>query len=168
MVLTLIASLILPTATGGSETLFPASDRRATVVYTVLAECPNARAYSAEMARIARDYRAKGVRSVMTFVDGEPKAWRAQMKAFGLHFPAARATSALRKLLRPEAAPTAAIVSADGTVAYVGRIDDRFPALGVRREPRTHDLRRALDLFLAGKRVVPSRTTVVGCLLPNG
>ncbi len=162
------APLTLKTASGFTETLYPARDRRATVVVVVLAECPVARQYSPELIRLSKDYGSRGVRFIMAFADGEPKAWQAQMREFGLPFPAARADRHLRKLLGAVAAPTAAIVGADGTIAYVGRIDDRYPALGVQREVRRRDLRLALDATLAGKPVSPARTTVVGCALPAG
>jgi len=166
--LLLAAAFALKTASGGTETLFPAKDRRATVVFVVLAECPIARGYSPEMARLAREYASKGVRFAMAFADGKPAEWTAQMRDYGLAFTAARAESSLIRLLKAQAAPTAAVVGADGTIAYVGRIDDRYPALGVRREPRRRDLKLALDAYLAGRKAVPARTDVVGCTLPNG
>lgn len=167
MILPLVATLALKTVVGGTETLFPARDRKATVVFVVLADCPIARQYSPEMARLARDYRAKGVRFVMAFADGSPNAIRTQMKEFGLPFPAAKTNPTLIKLLQATTAPTAAVVSSDGSVPYVGRIDDRFPTLGAQRKPRRPDLRIALDQFLSHKPVSPSRTEVVGCGLPT-
>lgn len=163
-----LAAYALKTATGATETLFPAHDRKATVVIVVLAECPIAQKYSPALAAIARDYTLKGVRFLMAFADAEPAAMRTQMKAFALPFPAAKADRKLIAMLKATTAPTAAVVGADGTVAYVGRIDDRFPTLGVQRAPRRADLRIALDQFLAGKPVRPARTDVVGCLLPSG
>ena len=148
--------------------MFPATDRKATVVFTVLSECPVAQAFSPEMGRLAREFGPKGVRFLMAFADGKPKAWTAHVKAYGLGFPAVGATPSFMRLVRPTAVPTAALIGADGRVVYVGRIDDRYPALGVLRDPRRHDLRLALEAFLAGKPVVPARTAVVGCALPNG
>ena len=168
MLLPLLAAFTLRTASGGIETLFPARDRKATVVVVVLAECPIAQKFSPEMIRLAKDYGPRGIRFVMAFVDAEPTAIRAQMRSYGLAFAGARADRRLLDLIRPEAVPTASLIRADGKVAYVGRIDDRFPSLGVQREVRRHDLRLALDALLAGRPVVPSRTPVVGCALPNG
>ena len=168
MLLPLLAALTLKTVDGRSETLFPAEDRKATVLIVVLAECPVAQKYSPALQKIAKDYAPKGVRFLMAFADGEPAAIRTQMRAYALPFPAARTNPRLLGMLKATAAPTAALIGADGGVAYVGRIDDRFPALGVQRTPRRADLRIALDQFLAGKPVTPSRTPVVGCFLPNG
>jgi hypothetical protein len=167
MILPLVAALSLKTVTGGTETLFPTRDRKATVVFVVLADCPIARQYSPEMARLARAYREKGIRFVMAFADGSPNTIRTQMKEFGLPFPAAKADRNLVKFLQATTAPTAAIIAANGMVPYVGRIDDRFPTLGVQRKPRHPDLRIALDQYLSHKPVSPSRTEVVGCGLPT-
>lgn len=157
----------LTTASGAPEALYPVRDRRATVVFVVLAECPIARGYSPEMGRLAREYGPKGVRFVVAFADGKPSDWKAQMRDYVLPGRAARADRALIRLLRAETAPTAAVVGADGALAYVGRIDDRYPALGVQRPPRRRDLRLALDAFLAGRKAIPARTPVVGCALPR-
>lgn len=162
----LLAALTLKTATGSSETLFPAKDRKATVVYVVLAECPIARQFSPEMARIAKDYGKKGIRFLMAYADAGPAAMSTQMKQFGLSFPAAKADHRFIALLRAVSVPTAAIIASNGQIPYVGRIDDRFPTLGVQRKPRRADLRLALDQFLSQKPVTPARTEVVGCNLP--
>ncbi len=163
----LLAAFTLKTASGASETLFPAKDRKATVVYVVLAECPIARQFSPEMTKIARDYGKRGIRFLMAYADAEPAAMKAQMKQFGLPFPAAKADRRLINLLKAVSVPTAALISADGQIPYVGRIDDRFPTLGVQRKPRRADLRLALDQFLKRKPVTPARTEVVGCNLPQ-
>ena len=168
MLAPLLAGLVLKTATGGMERVFPAADRKATVVFTVLSECPIAQAFSPEMGRLAREFGPRGVRFLMAFADGKPSEWSAHVKAYGLPFPAVGASPELRGLIRATAVPTAAVIGAGGRVAYVGRIDDRYPALGTLREVRRHDLRLALEAFLAGRPVVPARTAVVGCALPNG
>lgn len=161
------SSMSLRTVGGTTERLFPATDRKATVVFVVLAECPIARKFSPEMARVARDYKGKGIRFVMAFADGTPATIKAQMKEFGLPFAAAKGSPALFKYLKATAVPTAAIVRSDGTLPYVGRIDDRFPSLGTQRKPRRADLRMALDQFLGGKPIIPARTEVIGCGLPT-
>ena len=62
--------------------------------------------------------------------------------------------------------PEAVVVAPDGTLAYRGRIDDLYAALGKRRyEATTHDLRDALDAVLAGKPVANPREPAVGCAI---
>ena len=168
MLAPLMLGLVLKTASGGVEKVFPVANRKATVIITVLSECPIAQGFSPEMGRLARDFTSKGVRFLMAFADGKPSEWTAHVKAYGIPFHAVGASPRLLGLIRAKAVPTATLIGANGRVAYVGRIDDRYPALGVLREVRRHDLRLALEAFLAGKPVVPARTAVVGCALPNG
>ena len=59
--------------------------------------------------------------------------------------------------------PEAAVILNDGTIAYRGRIDDRYPGLGKKRQaPTQRDLRDALSAVLAGKPVRVPRTKAVG------
>jgi hypothetical protein len=64
--------------------------------------------------------------------------------------------------------PEVAVVTADGQVAYRGRIDDSYPRLGAqRRSPSQRDLRAALSALLDGKQVPARRTKAVGCEIPD-
>jgi hypothetical protein len=146
----------------------PLAQNKTAVLFFVLAECPIARKYSQEMKRLAKDYP-----SVSFFaVHADPAATVAQAKAhrkeFGLPFPSL--LDPQRRLIKTAnvtAVPTAALFGADGRLKYSGRIDDRFPTLGVERpKPRRQDLRIALDEHLTGKPVSTPHTPVVGCTLP--
>jgi hypothetical protein len=62
--------------------------------------------------------------------------------------------------------PEAVVLTPAGRVMYQGRIDDRIPAIGVRRPRATeHELRNALDAVLAGRPVTTARTPAVGCII---
>jgi hypothetical protein len=62
--------------------------------------------------------------------------------------------------------PSAAVLTPDGSLLYLGRIDNRVEDFNVRRqEPTKFDLREALDAVLAGKPVVHSRTKAFGCAI---
>jgi hypothetical protein len=64
--------------------------------------------------------------------------------------------------------PEVAVVTADGRVAYRGRIDDSYPQIGVkRRSPTQRDLRAALSALLAGRQAPTPRTKAVGCEIPD-
>jgi hypothetical protein len=59
--------------------------------------------------------------------------------------------------------PEAVVFGAGDCVLYRGRIDNTYPALGVRRPTATtHDLNDALDAILAGQPVA-SQPPAVGC-----
>ena len=63
--------------------------------------------------------------------------------------------------------PTAVVVRPDGSIAYRGRIDNSFAAVGIQRRVVTeHDLRDALDEVLAGQPVKNPEEPAVGCYIP--
>jgi hypothetical protein len=62
--------------------------------------------------------------------------------------------------------PSAAVLSSDGTLLYLGRIDNRVEDFNIRRqEPSKFDLREALDAVLAGKPVAHPWTKAFGCAI---
>src|SRR5205814_9359828 len=64
--------------------------------------------------------------------------------------------------------PSAVLLSPTGEVLYRGRIDDRYALDGKRRdEPRSRDLRQAIEAVLAGKSPPARETRAFGCPLPE-
>lgn len=62
--------------------------------------------------------------------------------------------------------PEAVVLTPSGDVRYQGRIDDRVPALGVRRPyANRHELRDALDAVLDGRPVSRTGPPAVGCFI---
>jgi hypothetical protein len=63
--------------------------------------------------------------------------------------------------------PQAAVLTRDGAVAYLGRIDDTYLGYGKKRsQPSRRDLQAALTAVLAGEPVLNARTESVGCFIP--
>jgi hypothetical protein len=68
--------------------------------------------------------------------------------------------------------PSAAVLASDRdgkwTVAYRGRIDDRYVRIGLERaRVEHHDLENAVAAVLAGKPVTPAAGAPVGCAIVN-
>ena len=66
--------------------------------------------------------------------------------------------------------PSAAVLTPDGSLLYLGRIDNLVEDFNIRRQvPTKFDLREALDAVLAGKPVPNPRTKAFGCAVtpPN-
>ena len=62
--------------------------------------------------------------------------------------------------------PSAAVLTLDGTLLYLGRIDNLVEDFNIRRQvPTKFDLREALDAVLAGKPVPHARTAAFGCAI---
>src|SRR6185295_11731850 len=60
--------------------------------------------------------------------------------------------------------PQVAVLSPEGRLLYLGRIDNRVEDFGKSRPKATvPDLRNALDAVLAGKPVPAERTKTIGC-----
>lgn len=63
--------------------------------------------------------------------------------------------------------PQAAVLTQDGGVAYLGRIDDTYVGYGKKRaQPSQRDLQAAITSVLAGEPVLNARTESVGCFIP--
>ena len=59
-----------------------------------------------------------------------------------------------------------AVITPQGTLLYLGRIDNLVEDFNIRRqEPTKFDLREALDAVLAGKPVPHPRTKTFGCAI---
>ena len=148
-----------------------AKGRRGTVLFFIAHDCPIANGYAPEIGRICRDYVGKNVALYAVYVEPSlsAAAARAHARAYG-YTPSFALLDPRHRLVKRAGAtvtPEAAVFGPDGRLRYRGRIDDRYPSLGQRREVvTTHDLRAALDAVLAGKPVPTPKTTAVGCFIP--
>jgi len=62
--------------------------------------------------------------------------------------------------------PQAAVLTGDGKLLYLGRVDNRVEDFGKQRLTATvFDLRDAIDAALAGKPVAHPRTKSIGCAI---
>jgi thiol-disulfide isomerase/thioredoxin len=145
---------------------------RAVVLYFVTTDCPLSNGYAPEMNRIEQAYAPRGVlfyalQGDTTIPDDEV---RRHAHEYGYRFPA---------LLDPRlvlahhtgatVTPEAVVLSPDGAVLYLGRIDNKVEDFGkVRIEATEFDLRDALDAILAGRPVAHPRTRALGCAITDG
>ena len=143
------------------------STRRAVVIFFTTIDCPVSNSYIPEMNRIRADYAGRGIAFYAAQTDTTiPDAQvRKHASEFGFTFPVLLdPKQVLVRLAGATATPEAAVLSRDGNVLYLGRIDNRVADFDKRRPAATEsDLRDALDAVLAGKPVAHPRTDVVGC-----
>ncbi|HAV62164.1 MAG TPA: hypothetical protein DCY13_07340 [Verrucomicrobiales bacterium] len=147
------------------------ADHRATVLIFVWHTCPVANSYAPEIERIFREYREKGVAVYLVHVDPDLKEERAKRHAadYGYTLPILiDHQHALVKHTGASMTPEAVVLLPDGSRIYNGRIDNRQAALGKRRPKATEtDLRDTLDAVLAGRKLEPRSTEVIGCYVPE-
>jgi hypothetical protein len=146
----------------------PARGRWSTLLF-LATDCPISNHYVPEIRRICAVYEPSGAQCVLVYSGSHvaASAVRAHRQAFGLDLPAV-VDSDHSLAARAEAAvtPQAAVFSADGQLAYSGRIDDLYVELGRRRQSATQrDLRDALDDLAAGRPVRTPRTQAIGCYI---
>lgn len=159
-------------ADGAAHTGDEWTQARAVVLFFVTTDCPLSNGYAPEMNRIEETYAPRGVRFYAvqgdtTIADEEV---RRHAREFAYRFPV---------LLDPQqilthhtgatVTPEAVVLSAEGAVLYLGRIDNRVKDFGkVRIQATEFDLRDALDAILAGRPVPHPRTRALGCAITNG
>ena len=159
-------------AEGALHTQDEWSRASAIVIFFVTTDCPLSNGYAPEMNRIEQAYTPRGVR--VYAVQGDTTIADAEVRRhahdFAYRFPV---------LLDPQltlshhtgatTTPEVAVLSAQGDVLYLGRIDNRVEDFGKTRPQATEfDLRDALEAVLAGRPVPHPRTHAIGCAITNG
>jgi len=144
---------------------------RARVLVFTTVDCPIANGYAPEIQALAREFEADGVLFALVHVDPAVDAERASAHAreYGYDLPILLdPRHELVDALGATVTPEVAVVRAGGAVVYRGRIDDRYPELGVRRAaPTSRDLRDVLLALREGKDLPRVRTVPVGCYIPD-
>ena len=141
----------------------------AAVLFFITPDCPISQSYVPEMNRIADAYSARGIRffAVQADLTATDAAVQQHVKEYGYRFPVLLDKRQL--LVRRTGAtvtPEAIVMTANGSVLYQGRIDNRVVSLGTTRPQATqHDLRNTLDAVLAHRPVPQPHTTAYGCLI---
>jgi peroxiredoxin len=143
--------------------------KKAIVVFFTTTDCPLSNNDVPEMNRTQRDYASRGVafyavQADTTIADADVVQ---HTKDYQFSFPVLfDPHQMLAKMTGATTIPSAAVLTPDGTLLYLGRIDNRVEDFNVRRqEPTKFDLREALDAVLAGKPVAHPRTKAFGCAI---
>ncbi|MCB9385339.1 MAG: hypothetical protein H6509_12060 [Bryobacterales bacterium] len=163
--------ILLRDVDGVSHGTLQDGERKATVLFFVLTDCPISNVFAPEIDRICTEYGEKGVGCFLVYVDPEKSdaEIRAHAAAFGHgDRPAIHDVDrALTEKVGATITPEAAVFSPSGEMIYRGRIDNLYASLGkARRQATEHDLRNALDEILAGAPVTTPRTQAIGCFMP--
>ncbi|HEY1336634.1 MAG TPA: thioredoxin family protein [Bryobacteraceae bacterium] len=155
---------------GGVHTSAEWAGRKAVVLYFVTVDCPVANGYVPEMNRIREAYASRGV--AFYAVQSDPSVAEPEVvkyaRDYRYSFPLLLdPRQDLVHLAGATVTPQAAVLSPDGKLLYLGRVDNRVEDFGKQRFQATEaDLRDALDQVLAGKPVARPRTKSIGCAIP--
>ncbi len=142
---------------------------KAVLLFFVTTDCPVANSYVPEMNRIHDAFAPRGVRvyavqSDTTIPDADVARYA---RDYRYGFPLLLDPKQIMiRLANATITPQAAVLSPDGKVLYLGRIDNRVADFGKQRfEATEQDLREALDAVLAGKPVAHPFTKSIGCAI---
>jgi hypothetical protein len=140
-------------------------------LFFVTWDCPVSNYYSHEIRRICDGYAQRGVGCSLVYTDAtmtnDQAKKHAQDYGHGVYPKIVDRNHELVKATGAAITPTAVLVRPDGSIAYRGRIDNSFAAVGIQRRVVTeHDVRNALDEVLAGKPVAKPEGPAVGCYIP--
>ena len=128
-----------------------------------MTDCPIARKYVPELRRLAATHAGRVRFVARTVDDGDARRWA---REFAIPFPVSRDVGGREARAAGVVAVPCAVVLRNGKAVYRGRIDDRYPALGVSRPVRRRDLAIAIEQTLKGRPVTVPTTRAIGCLLP--
>ena len=147
------------------------SDDRAVVCVFVATDCPIANRYAPAIQSLADEFLDDGVRFCLVYAGGVDEA--AEIKQhlidYGYSLDAYQDPElALARHVGVTVTPEAAVLDATGAVQYAGRIDNWYSDFGKkRREPTTHDLRKAIQALLENRKVPPASGKAIGCYIPG-
>jgi peroxiredoxin len=142
---------------------------KALLVMFICNHCPFVKHVAAELSRLGRDYQARGVaivaissNDVSSHPEDSPEQMVHEAEAQGYAFPYLYDESQdVAKAYRAACTPDFFVFDAEQRLAYRGQLDGSRPGNDV---PLTgEDLRRALDLVLAGKPAPHEQAPSMGC-----
>lgn len=146
-----------------------AQGTRGVVLLFIADECPISNSYAPEISRLAARCASQNVKFTLVNTDTHVSAndVKKHGQEYGLKCPTLLdPTHALARYAHATATPEAIVYALNGTLVYRGRIDNRYVGFGkARPQATTHDLRAALDAFLAHKPVAQRETKAVGCYI---
>jgi peroxiredoxin len=157
----------LPDADGREHSLASLKGKSGTLILFIATECPVSNAYNERMAKLAADYRGRGVNVVG--INSNVAESAAEVKehaaANGLNFTILKDPgNKIADSYDAQVTPEAYLLDASGKLVYHGRIDNsRYGVMATSTE-----LRDAIEAVLAGKAVEKAEVKAFGCSIKRG
>ncbi len=157
----------LPDADGKAHTLASLKGAKGTVLIFIATRCPVSNGYNERMAKLAADYKARGVNVVgINSNSTEPAAEVKQHAAAnGLNFTILKdAGNQIADRYDAQSTPEAYLLDASGKLVYHGPIDNSRYGFVI----TATELRDAIEATLAGKPVEKAEAKAFGCSIKRG
>lgn len=159
-----IEDFTLPDVDNKDRTLKSLAGKNGTVLLFIAVQCPVSNAYNDRMAKLAEDYKAKGIAvvGINSNVAEDASAVKAHAAEHKLAFPILKDPgNKIADRLGASVTPEAYFIDVNNKLLYHGRIDNSRNADQV----ETSDLRNALDAALSGKTVEKTEAKAFGCTI---
>ena len=157
-----IEDFTLPDVDNKERSLKSLAGKNGTVLLFIAVQCPVSNAYNERMAKLAEDYKAKGIAvvGINSNVAEDAAAVKAHAEEHKLSFPILKDPgNKIADRLGASVTPEAYFIDANNKLLYHGRIDNSRNAAQV----ESNDLRNALDAALANKAVEKTEAKAFGC-----
>jgi peroxiredoxin len=165
---TKVASFTLRDYRGAETSLDQFAAKKAVVLAFVGCECPVAKLYGPRLAKMAKDYEAKGVQFLG--IDANQQDGVTEIARFAkdadIEFPILKdVNNVLADQLGVQRTTEVVVLDVERVIRYRGRVDNQYN-VGISRTKSTqNDLSEALDELLAGRAVSHPATPAVGCYI---
>lgn len=159
----------LPNVDGKTVSLADLRGKKALLVMFICNHCPFVKHVADELARLGRDYQAKGAavvaissNDIVNHPDDSPEKMKDEAKARGYTFPYLYdADQSVAKAYQAACTPDFFVFDADQKLVYRGQLDGSRPGNDV--PVNGADLRAALDAVLAGNKPTAEQRASLGC-----
>lgn len=162
-----VADFKLPDATGKQHSLATLKGTKGTALIFVSTQCPVSNAYNERMAKLAADYKAKGIAVVGINSNKAEDAANITKHANEnkLSFVILKdAGNKVADQLGAQVTPEVFLLDASGKLVYRGSIDnDRYAKLAAGSPDLSNHLRDAMDAVIAGSPVKTAQAKAFGC-----
>ena len=157
-----IDDFTLPDVDNKDRSLKSLAGKNGTVLLFIAVQCPVSNAYNERMAKLAEDYKAKGIAviGINSNVAEDATSVKAHAAEHKLSFPILKDPgNKIADRLGASVTPEAYFIDMNNKLLYHGRIDNSRNAAQV----ESSDLRNALDAALAGKAIEKTEAKAFGC-----
>jgi len=162
-----IEDFTLPDVDNKEHSLKSLAGKNGTVLLFIAVQCPVSNAYNERMAKLAEDYKAKGIAviGINSNVAEDAAAVKAHAIEHKLSFPILKDSGArIADRFGASVTPEAYFINQNNKLLYHGRIDNSRNAAQV----ETNDLRNALDAALNDKPIEKTEAKAFGCTIKRG
>ncbi len=163
-----ISNFVLQDSSGKTHSLNQYRDKKIVVVVFLGTECPLAKLYTVRLEKMAQSYKEQGVQflGIMSNQHDSIENISEYVKKHKITFAMLKdEKNRVADKFRAKRTPEAYVLDEKRNIRYQGRIDDQFGVGTIRNEPRTRDLKNAIEDLLAGRPVAVPETEAVGCII---